>query len=181
MNSLSDRKRQQGVVLVVGLVLLLAMTLIGVTAMKLTTLDERIAGNAQQRVGLFQASESALMETVDYDKVLSCSHEKCECEPDKNNGAIEKREECLQDGHALSPRYSFAAESGAGGGAIPTIAGMEHIGDVNVYGNSIGVATTVAGRLVRIRSVAGTDGLDNGGRPAAVHDLLVAPVGLRNR
>ncbi len=179
----NDRNRQQGAVLVVGLVLLVAMTLIGVTAMKLTTLDERIAGNAQQRLGTFQAAESVLKEAAVYDKVLSCSHEKCDCLPDKNPDkdnvyVIADQENCETEGYALSRAYPFGPDVEAGGETIPAIAGMKHEGDVNVFGNSIGVDTSVAGRLVRIRAVTGND---RNGSAAAVHDLLVAPVGLRNR
>ncbi len=175
----NDRNRQRGAVLVVGLVLLVAMTLIGVTAMKLTTLDERIAGNAQQRLGTFQAAESALKEAAVYDKVLSCSHEKCNCLPDDENAyAIADQENCETEGYALSRAYPFGPDVEAGGETIPAIVGMKHEGDVNVFGNSIGVDTSVAGRLVRIRAVTGNDG---NGSAAAVHDLLVAPVGLRNR
>lgn len=177
----NQQARQQGAVLIVGLVLLVAMTLIGVTAMKLTTLDERIAGNAQQRVGTFQAAESALMEAAVYEKVLSCSHKKCACLPEKeeNTGyAIADQANCLDEGHALSREYAFGPEQDADGETISAIAGMEHEGDVNIFGNSIGVDTSVAGRLVRIRAVTGNS--DNTSA-AAVHDLLVAPVGLRSR
>lgn len=53
-------QRQGGVVLVVALIFLLLMTLIGVTAMQTTTLDERIANNARQRNLAFQAAEAGL-------------------------------------------------------------------------------------------------------------------------
>ena len=52
--------RQKGVVLVIGLVFLLIMTIIGVSAIRSTTLDEKIAGNARDRSLAFQAAEAAL-------------------------------------------------------------------------------------------------------------------------
>jgi len=54
------QQRQRGIVLVVSLVLLLLMTLIGVTAMQTVTLDERMVGNAHQRNVAFQAAEAGL-------------------------------------------------------------------------------------------------------------------------
>lgn len=51
---------QRGFVLVVGLVILLVLTLIGVSAMRGTTLEEHMAGNTQERDLAFQAAEAAL-------------------------------------------------------------------------------------------------------------------------
>jgi type IV pilus assembly protein PilX len=52
--------RQQGVVLVVSLIMLLLMTLIGITGMQTTSLEEKMAGNMRDRNLAFQAAESAL-------------------------------------------------------------------------------------------------------------------------
>jgi type IV pilus assembly protein PilX len=56
------KHRQQGIVLVTGLIILLVMTVIGVTAMQSTSLDERMAGNMRSRNVAFQAAEAALRE-----------------------------------------------------------------------------------------------------------------------
>lgn len=53
-------QRQQGAVLIVSLLLLLIMTLLGVSAMQTTTLQERMAGNTRDRAVALQASEYAL-------------------------------------------------------------------------------------------------------------------------
>ncbi len=58
--SFSTSKRQAGVVLVVSLVMLLLLTLIGVTGARVTGLDEKMAGNMRDRNLAFQAAESAL-------------------------------------------------------------------------------------------------------------------------
>jgi len=55
-----DATWQRGSALIVALVFLLAMTLIGVTAMQGTTQQESMAGNARQRNLAFQAAEAAL-------------------------------------------------------------------------------------------------------------------------
>lgn len=54
--------RQSGAVLIVSLVLLLVMTLIGVTAMQTTVMQERMAGNSRDLSLAFQAAETAVRE-----------------------------------------------------------------------------------------------------------------------
>jgi len=54
------RQRQQGAVLVVGLLFLVMLTLIGVTAMSTGMMDERMAGNSRDLNLAFQAAEAAL-------------------------------------------------------------------------------------------------------------------------
>jgi type IV pilus assembly protein PilX len=54
--------RQRGAILIVSMLMLLVMTLIGVTAVSTTTLEEKMAGNARQRQLAFQAADSALRE-----------------------------------------------------------------------------------------------------------------------
>ncbi|GAB4357766.1 MAG: pilus assembly protein [Immundisolibacter sp.] len=52
--------RQRGVVLVVALIMLAVITLLGVSAMQVTSLEERMAGNMRDRSLAFQAAEAAL-------------------------------------------------------------------------------------------------------------------------
>lgn len=52
--------RQRGVALVMALVFLLLMTIIGITALNTTALEEKMAGNVKDRNLAFQAAESAL-------------------------------------------------------------------------------------------------------------------------
>ena len=60
--------RQRGVVLAVSLIMLLVITLLGVTAMQSTLLQERMAGNVREVNMAFQAAEAALR---DGEKVLA--------------------------------------------------------------------------------------------------------------
>lgn len=60
------RRRQAGAALAIALVFLLVMTLIGVTAMQTTTLQERMAGNMRDRQVAFQAAEAALRDAEEY-------------------------------------------------------------------------------------------------------------------
>ena len=54
------RCRQHGVALVMAMVFLLLLTLIGVTAMNTTSLEEKMAGNLQDKNSAFQAAETGL-------------------------------------------------------------------------------------------------------------------------
>ncbi len=51
---------QRGAALVIALMMLVLMTLIGVTAIRTTTLEEKMAGNMHDRNLAFQAAETAL-------------------------------------------------------------------------------------------------------------------------
>ena len=52
--------RQQGIVLITGLVFLVILTLLSITAMSTNTLEERMAVNSQDVNRAFQAAESGL-------------------------------------------------------------------------------------------------------------------------
>lgn len=52
--------KQHGGALIVGLLILLVMSLIGVAGMQTSTLEEKMAGNRRDRELAFQAAESAL-------------------------------------------------------------------------------------------------------------------------
>lgn len=53
--------RQQGFVLVMALVFLTLLTIIGVTALSTTSLEEKMAGNMKDRNLAFQSAETALL------------------------------------------------------------------------------------------------------------------------
>lgn len=54
------RRSQSGSVLIISLLFLLVLTLIGVSAMQSTSLEEKMAGNARGGTLAFQAAEAAL-------------------------------------------------------------------------------------------------------------------------
>lgn len=56
----TSRHNQRGAVLIVGLVMLLLLTIIGVAASRTGLLQEKMAGNMRDRQLAFQAAESAL-------------------------------------------------------------------------------------------------------------------------
>lgn len=58
--------RQRGVALFISLVLLLVLTIIGVSAVQTTSLEERMARNTHDSVLAFQAAEAALREAESF-------------------------------------------------------------------------------------------------------------------
>jgi len=60
LNTLSPRSRQSGAALISGLIFLVVLTMIGVTAARMSTLEERMSGNMRDRSIAMQAAELAL-------------------------------------------------------------------------------------------------------------------------
>jgi type IV pilus assembly protein PilX len=58
--SRTTRRSQKGAALVIGLIILVVLTLIGVQAMRTSIVQERMAGNMRERNVAFQAAEAAL-------------------------------------------------------------------------------------------------------------------------
>lgn len=62
----SSPKNQHGAILVISLIILLLMTLIGVSAMRGTTLQEKMAGNLRDYNLAFQSAEAGLRDAETY-------------------------------------------------------------------------------------------------------------------
>ncbi len=60
------RADQQGAVLVISLIILVILTILGISAMQTTSLEERMAGNMRDRNIAFQAAEATLREGENY-------------------------------------------------------------------------------------------------------------------
>lgn len=60
-----SRPAQRGAVLVVSLILLAVLTLLGVTAMNTTSMEERMAANTQEGLRAFQLAEAGLTRAYD--------------------------------------------------------------------------------------------------------------------
>lgn len=59
-STMIERSGENGAALIVALLILLVLTLLGVTAMQTTTLQERMAGHSTDQELAFQAAEAAL-------------------------------------------------------------------------------------------------------------------------
>ncbi len=66
----NSQHKQQGVVLVIGLLMLLVITMVGVTAMSGTTSNERMTANHQFQTLSFQAAESAIHDNFNIPSVV---------------------------------------------------------------------------------------------------------------
>lgn len=62
MKRIHNIQRQVGSALIVSLTILLVLTILGVSAMRTTSLQEKMAGNARDTDVAFQAAESAIRE-----------------------------------------------------------------------------------------------------------------------
>ena len=69
-NSTFLPNHQRGAVLIISLIMLLVLTLIGVTSMRTTTLEEKMAGNLRDKNLAFQAAETALRDGEDLIETL---------------------------------------------------------------------------------------------------------------
>lgn len=65
--------KQQGVSLFISLILLLVMTIIGITATTTTNLDEKMVANTRDQQISFQAAETAITEAEDFVATLADS------------------------------------------------------------------------------------------------------------
>ena len=61
-----SRQKQQGAVLIISMIILLLLTILGVTSMRNTSLEERMAGNARDRHIAFEAAEAALIDAEEF-------------------------------------------------------------------------------------------------------------------
>lgn len=61
MNNSITKQRQSGVVLIISLIMLLLLTILGVTGMQVNSLEEKMSGNAYDQSRAFQAAESTLI------------------------------------------------------------------------------------------------------------------------
>lgn len=66
-------KSQHGAALVMALVILLILTLLGVTAMGTSSLEEKMAGNIQEATRAFEAGESGLNKALNEEGTLDLS------------------------------------------------------------------------------------------------------------
>ena len=60
-----NAKQQQGAVLAISLIILLVITIVGLSSMSTTTLEEKMAQNFQADTVTFQGAESAITEGVE--------------------------------------------------------------------------------------------------------------------
>jgi hypothetical protein len=73
---------QSGAALITALIFLVILTLLAITSMTTTTLEEKMAANTQEANRVFQASETALTRADDDDDVYVPKFKANSCDPD---------------------------------------------------------------------------------------------------
>jgi len=171
-------QKQQGIVLVVGLVMLISLTLIGVTAMKSTTIDERIAANTQFKATAFQVAESILADSANWDGAAQCYLEGC-----KDGKADLLRKDKKKDG---TPRTDGIKtySTGVGVGDVEGKGEMNYMGEFPIAGYSIGgpILTPVVeltGCASSGASCGSADAKLGNTNAKALHNMGVALVGVK--
>ncbi len=121
--------RQRGIALIASLLMLLVMTLIGLSAMERTMTEEKMASNSQQKAMTFQAAETAIQQFLDGSNDVVYTN------------SINGEDTTIsyhQDGDTISISAS-----------------MEYIGETMVLGNSVG-DVGYEFELTGVGSIAGT-------------------------
>jgi hypothetical protein len=167
--------QQKGIVLVVGLVMLISLTLIGVTAMKSTTIDERISANTQFKAIAFQVAESALSDAASWDGAVDCylkGENVCDNITTKLSGADDPAKEYIK---------SYAT----GAGDVEGRGEMSYLGERMLAGYSVG--GPISTPVVQIRGCASdaanaclsSDAKLGNTNAKASHNMGVALVGIK--
>ena len=79
--------RQSGVVLVLGLLLLVAITVLGIAAMSGTHMQERMAGNAKTQAWAFEAASAGVARSLEFWEAAQAAEPTLECDlPFQNDG-----------------------------------------------------------------------------------------------
>lgn len=61
-----NKNKQAGITLITSLMMLLVLTILGVTAIKISSVDLLIADNYQKKLSAYQAAESKIQDDVDF-------------------------------------------------------------------------------------------------------------------
>ena len=64
--NIASKKRQSGITLITSLMMLLAMTIIGVTAVRISSVDLLVAHNYQQQLSVYQEAETKIRREVSF-------------------------------------------------------------------------------------------------------------------
>jgi type IV pilus assembly protein PilX len=67
----NDRMRQRGAALVIALIMLLVMTVLGIAAMQMTRMEERMAGNSRDVNLAFQGAETGLRDSEEIIRLMT--------------------------------------------------------------------------------------------------------------
>lgn len=98
----SNRQKQQGVALVVSLIILVSLTMLGLTSIQRTTTDLAMAGNQRETGLMFQAAEVGLATAEDF---IEASNTNADFENTGPNNALGLYTVMANDATYYSPNY----------------------------------------------------------------------------
>ncbi len=98
MSMINSKQKQQGVALVISLIILVSLTMIGLTSIQRTTTDLAMAGNQRETGLMFQAAEMGLITAEDFIEASTTN-------ADFDNPALGLFEVRANDPTYFSPNY----------------------------------------------------------------------------
>ena len=132
------RAHQRGAILVTSMLLLLVLTIIGVTVMQMSRMQERMAGNTRDLNLAFQAAEGALRGTESFirqqvARPIGCTTSPCDVWlQDSLTGAVANRSDTWWDANGQT--YGQAAMAGVN---EPPTSVVEELGFVRTDGGVV--------------------------------------------
>ncbi len=118
MNSLIQRKRQNGAALVVGLILLMVITILAISGMNTATTELAIARNDQNYESAFQAAETGLERALSQGAFNTLQGTTMPIYDVDDNGHDSVTAEILYEDSTLVPDKAFSLGTGSGISAL---------------------------------------------------------------
>ena len=87
-----NKNKQSGMTLFTSLMMLLVMTILGVTAIKISSVDLLIANNYQKKLQVYQAAESKIQKDVDFYWLYRWMTTDANAPTDDEDGVVSKSE-----------------------------------------------------------------------------------------
>ena len=101
---MTNKNKQAGITLITSLMMLLVMTIIGVTAIKISSMDLLIADNYQKKLQVYQAAESKIQKDADFYSLYTWMTTQQNAPTDKKNDITTTSEIVdLQDQYQCTP------------------------------------------------------------------------------
>ncbi len=110
--TITGAKKQQGIVLVVALLILIVMTVLSVSMLSSTTLEERMASNLQSHNTTFQAAESCIRTTLQ--PTNAAARQNAALAFDINPNAIIAPIKCTFDKKTIPAQLDFSSSPAVG-------------------------------------------------------------------
>ena len=139
--------------LVVSLVLLAAMTIIGVATLSGTRLNEQMASNAQQKSIAFEAAESAIESVTNYDQLFAAI-------TSNPNASSDNPEQVYLSNDSTSLEDGYDLLTNGKGTNIDGTLTVQYCGETQPIGTSLSAALdsgSLTAILVDVNSIVGID------------------------